>query len=245
MCTLAVAFQVDPRWPLLAAANRDERLDRPAEDWALRAGGGPAPYLSPRDLVGGGTWIGLNARRVFAGITNYHVPGSAGPDPARRTRGEIVAQALGRRSAAEARAHFAQAEAALFNPFHLLVADPEEAFLWWYDGETSALESLGSGLHVVTENSPFGRCPRGDWLRGHWPLDPTAARLRELLSAHGPDPFSRTCIHLDPRYGTRSSAILRLAGSLENSDLYATGGPPCTTPLEDRSELLRSLARSA
>ncbi|HVP67540.1 MAG TPA: NRDE family protein [Anaeromyxobacteraceae bacterium] len=245
MCTLAVAFQVDARWPLVVAANRDERKDRPWEDWGLRTREGALAVLAPRDLVAGGTWIGVNAGGVFSGITNYHLPATSGPDPSRRSRGEIVSSALARQTAREARRSLGALAAGAYNPFHLLVADAESAFLWWYDGESAEFEDLPPGLHVVTENSPFGRCRRGEWIRGHWPLEPSPPHLRDLLAVHGSDPFQRTCIHLDPVYGTRSTAVLRLARSLEVSELYATVGPPCTNPLEDRSDLLASLARGA
>ena len=38
--------------------------------------------------------------------------------------------------------------------------------------------------------------------------------------------------------------MIRLAPSLSHSELFAADGPPCTSPLEDRSELLVALARS-
>jgi len=245
MCTLAVAYRVDGRWPLVVAANRDERLDRPSADWAVREHPGRPRELSPRDLLAGGTWMGVNAHGLFAGLTNFHVRGTSGPDPARRSRGELVSLALAGRSADEVRRSLAGSEASRYNPFHLLVADAGSAFLLWYDGESEALEPLAPGLHVVTENSPVGRCPRGEWLRRSWPVDPSPERLRDLLAAHGPDPGTRTCIHLDPVYGTRSAAILRLARSLEASELYTAAGPPCLTPFEDRSALLASLLRGA
>jgi uncharacterized protein with NRDE domain len=90
MCTLLVASRVFDDTPLLVAANRDERLDRPAAPPRLfeaRA----IPVVAPVDLQAGGTWLGLSARGVFAGITNrFGVP----PDPARRSRGELVFEAL-------------------------------------------------------------------------------------------------------------------------------------------------------
>ncbi len=58
-------------------------------------------------------------------------------------------------------------------------------------------------------------------------------------------PTRATCIHMDPVYGTRSSAVLRLAADLAASELYAADGRPCTAPLEDRSDLLAALARTA
>lgn len=247
MCTLAVAFQTDRRWPVVVAANRDERLGRPAEDWGIREGAGGIRHAAPRDLLAGGTWIGVSARGVFAAVTNFHAPAAWYPDPARRSRGELVPLALVAPDVAAARAAIARLEAPRWNPFHLVVADAREAFLWWYDGEASALEPLAPGLHVVTETSPHGAGPRGELVRARWPLDPTVPRLRDLLAIHAPDApaAAATCIHADPAYGTRSSAILRLAPDLSSSELYVADARPCLAPHEDRSALLQTLARTA
>jgi uncharacterized protein with NRDE domain len=245
VCTLALAFQADRRWPLVVAANRDERLGRPSEDWALRAPPGEPRHVAPRDALAGGTWIGVGASGLFAGITNFHAAPGHPPDPSRRSRGELVTRMLGQPSARTAREHAARAEAAAYNPFHLLVADASTAFLWWYDGDVTEIEDLGPGLHVATERDPRGRDPRGEAVRARWPVDPTPPRLRELLSSHDAFPSSPgVCIHLGDVYGTRSSAVIRLAPALHHSELFAADGPPCTSPFEDRSGLLVSLARS-
>lgn len=245
MCTLAVAYGVDRRWPLLVAANRDERMGRPSQGWALREAGSGVRYAAPGDLLAGGTWMGLSDRGLFAGLTNYHAPFEWYPDPARRSRGEIVGLALASPSAAEARARLGDAPAERWNPFHLLVADARSAFLWWYDGERAAFRELAPGLHVVTERSPDGACPRGDLVRARWPLEPSVDRLRELLTIHEAQQGAGTCIHGDPAYGTRSSAILRVAEDLRSSELFVADGRPCVTPLEDRSALVAALARAA
>jgi uncharacterized protein with NRDE domain len=245
VCTLAVAFQVDRRWPVVAAANRDERLGRASDGWALRDGKGGVRVAAPADLVAGGTWMGVSARGVFAGLTNYHAPLEWYPDPARRSRGELVGLALAAQSAAAARAALAAEDAGRWNPFHLLVADARTAFLWWYDGERADGCELAAGLHVVTERSPVGSCPRGELVRARWPLEPSIGKLRELLTVHAPEMGAGTCIHGDPAYGTRSAAILRLAADLGASELFAADGRPCAAPLEDRSELLAALARTA
>jgi uncharacterized protein with NRDE domain len=243
VCTLAVAFQIDRRWPLVVAANRDERLGRAAEAWAVREPGGGPRYAAPRDLLAGGTWIGVSARGVFAAVTNYHLPSGSPPDPKRRSRGELVGTALLHATAGEARAALLGGEAASFNPFHLVVADAQRAFLWRYDGEAAALSDLDPGLHVVTEDAPDDRGPRGAMVRSRWPLDHDTLRLRQILSVHEPRPAA-TCIHADPLYGTRSSSVLRLAASLAASELYTSDGRPCVSPFDDRSRLLASLAGS-
>jgi uncharacterized protein with NRDE domain len=223
MCTLAVAFQTDRRWPLLVAANRDERLGRAAQGWALREPARGPRHAAPRDLVAGGTWIGVSAAGVFAAVTNFHT--GHPPDPARRSRGELVPRALEHATAAGAREALAALDAAAWNPFHLLVADADV---------------LGPGLHVVTESAPDDRGPRGETVRARWPLDPDPSRLRDLLAVHA-DGRAGTCIHADPVYGTRSSTVLRLAPAVGASELFAVDGHPCEAPLEDRSRLLHAL----
>ena len=245
MCTLAVAFQVDRRWPVVVAANRDERMGRPSEGWSLREARSGIRYAAPGDLLAGGTWMGLSAKGVFAGLTNFHAPFEWYPDPERRSRGEIVPLALAAPSAAEARARLGQAPAQRWNPFHLLVADARTAFLWWYDGERAELRDLPPGLHVATERSPDGSCPRGDLVRARWPIEPAVPQLRDLLAVHDGDLGAGTCIHGDPVYGTRSSAVLRVAADLGASELLVADGRPCATPLEDRSALVAALARAA
>jgi uncharacterized protein with NRDE domain len=245
MCTLAVAIGQDRRWPVVVAANRDERLGRPSEPWGLREGPAGLRFAAPRDALAGGTWIGLSARGVFAGLTNYHAPFEWYPDDARRSRGEIVGLALSAPSAAAARAALEFEEAPRWNPFHLVVADAHAAFLWWYDGERAGFEPLGPGLHVVTESDREGRGPRADLVRARWPVDVSPERLRLMLASHAgpngvPPPI---CIHMDPAYGTRSAAVVRLTGELGTSELYASDLRPCLAPMEDRSSLLAALAR--
>ncbi|WP_242346876.1 NRDE family protein [Anaeromyxobacter terrae] len=257
MCTLAVALGTDRRWPVVVAANRDERLGRPSEGWALRALPGGERYAAPRDVLGGGTWIGVSRGGVVAALTNYHAPLGWYPDLTRRSRGEIVPLALAAGTAEGARAAIGALSADAWNPFHLVVADARSAFLWWYDGERAGVEPLGPGLHVVTENAWDGRCPRATLVRSRWPLDPAVDRLREVLTVHAPGGDSpsparaaaaaglATCIHMDPAYGTRSSTVLRLTGELATSELWTADARPCLGPLEDRSPLAVALARNA
>lgn len=241
MCTLAFSLRVHRRWPIVVAANRDERLRRAAEGWGLREGPRGIRYAAPRDLLAGGTWIGVSARGLFAAVTNVHVGSGGFPDPRRRSRGELVGKALEHGSAAEAAAALSAGDAAAYNPFHLVVADADGAFLWRYGGEAAGLEELGPGLHVVTEQSHEDRGPRGELVRARWPLEADPGRLLEVLTLHGPG-LEATCVHADPEYGTRSSAVLRLAPSLSVSELYVTDGRPCASQLEDRSRLLQALA---
>ncbi len=245
MCTLALSLGVDRRWPVVLAANRDERPRRLAEGWALRSTPGGGRMVAPRDLLAGGTWIGVSSTGLLAAITNHYAPGGRFPDPRRRSRGELVPLALEAPSVEAAAAALGALDPAAFNPFHLVVADGSGGLLWWYDGDDAALERLGAGLHLVTEVSAHGAGPRGDLLRSRWPVELAGARLREVLALHAPPHPAATCVHREPLYGTRSSAILRLPRDLAHAELLVADGHPCLAPFEDRSTLLAALARTA
>ena len=147
MCTLIVLDRCVPGKPLVIAANRDEFLARPAEGPAVRmreAG----PILAPLDLEAGGTWLGLNRRGVFAGLTNLRPEAAQGVELGARSRGEVVMAALDAGSAQEAVEGIAQLETGAYNPFQLLVADGERAWLTVYR-EAPRIRELESGVHVV------------------------------------------------------------------------------------------------
>jgi uncharacterized protein with NRDE domain len=85
MCLLIFAHHVDPRYPLVLAANRDEFHARPTAAsafWPEYPG-----LLAGRDLAQGGTWMGLTRDGRFAAITNYRDPARSAPAP--RSRGEL------------------------------------------------------------------------------------------------------------------------------------------------------------
>ena len=240
MCTLAVALGVFEDTPLLVAANRDEALDRPASGpraWT----GGAVPFFAPVDDKAAGSWLGISARHLFAGITNRF--GSTAPFPGRRSRGLLLVDVLQARSVEEAAdiaiAHGAQR----YNRYHLLVADSHGACLVVSDGEKLQQRQLDSGIHVITERS----CGAGDdvrsglvesHLRKLGPRVPGPEDLSEVLSIHAGDPFEGTCVHAPVlNYGTRSSTIMRLGSQPGDFSFMHAEGPPCETSYKDFSAL--------
>ncbi len=151
MCTLIVLHRCVPGRPLVVAANRDEFLARPAEDLAIRTSAN-GPILSPLDLEAGGTWIGLSARGVLAGLTNLRpleTSAVAGVDAKTlQSRGSVVMAALEAESAAAAADAAAALPEAAFNPFQLLIADAHHAFLVVYR-DFAHVVPLEPGPHIV------------------------------------------------------------------------------------------------
>jgi uncharacterized protein with NRDE domain len=246
MCTLVALHRCAPGAHLWVAANRDEFLERPAEGPALRAGRN-GPIVAPLDRRAGGTWWGLSARGVFAAVTNRP---TAHPDPARRSRGQLLVDLLGAGSAHEAAACAAALGRGLYNPFNLFLADPLDAFAVVYE-DAPTLLPLAPGVHVVGNADPDARAVpkiRRTLERAERVAAGPAEAIRDGLAAicrtHGddPDPKGDTCVHLGA-YGTRSSSLLRLGAAGDR--LEHAAGPPCISAYEDFTPLLSELGRMA
>jgi uncharacterized protein with NRDE domain len=234
MCTLVLAAHVFREHPLVVVANRDEQLDRassPPLHWP-----GTIPFVAPRDDLAGGTWLGLNEAGVFVGITNRYL---SPKDPARLSRGALVADALALPSARAIHDAMAGVPASRHNGFHLVYADARDVLATASNGTHIAQLTLGRGRHAITERS-FGAGDDGKRLariRSSWSrLAPTAEldlrRLTQLLTEHDDDDLlAATCIHVPGlRYGTRSSAAIAVATDPADRAMLWAEGPPCTTP---------------
>lgn len=239
MCTLVVATSVWASAPLVVAANRDEQLARPAAPPARWARDDEAFIFAPRDLLAGGTWLGIRGASLFVGITNRFT--GQVPPPGPRSRGELVLDALAAGSVGAAAERIAAMDPALHNPFHLVIADRGEARLVWNDGVRHHHEVLRPGFHVVSERSRGAAPTERDGLlrrrmaeRG-WSREPSLDQWRSLLSEHAASPFEGPCVHADERgYGTRSSTVVRLPAE-GGIGFWHADGRPCVTAYEDLS----------
>lgn len=242
MCTLAIYFQVSNDLPVVVAANRDEFYDRPASAAAQLT---DDPWIvAGRDLVAGGTWLGLNAYGVIAGIVNRRT--SMAPDPARRSRGQLCVDALRHSSVATARRRIESEPGTRYNPFNLLIASPHAACVVGNVSGSITSTALTPGLHLLTnlELNDF-ECPRiaksyalfdaaRQYLRQDT-LDALLPALRAILSDHSTplDPRSdgppnNLCVHTE-RFGTRSSSILVYVAAERRFRSWHANGAPCQT----------------
>jgi hypothetical protein len=178
VCTVVLLLRPGKAWPTLVAANRDERLDRawdpPGPWWPDRPG-----VVGGRDRAGGGTWMALGPAGVAAAVLNR--PGSLGPAPGKRSRGELPLLALegGAVSAAEAARRIAALPADEWRPFNLVLADR--------GGRGFFLRGTGAGR---PEAVPLP--PGVTMVTAHDPNDPASPRTRRHLprfrAAAPPDP---------------------------------------------------------
>lgn len=82
MCLIVFANRVVPGYELILIANRDEFLKRPTAslDWWPDH----PSILAGKDLVGRGTWLGVNRKGEWTAITNYREPLPDIPNPPSR-----------------------------------------------------------------------------------------------------------------------------------------------------------------
>lgn len=86
MCLILIAWQTHPEYPLVLAANRDERYDRPTLPLAFWP---DAPdILGGRDLEAGGSWLACHRDGRFAAVTNVREANAL--KDALRSRGDLV-----------------------------------------------------------------------------------------------------------------------------------------------------------
>lgn len=239
MCTLALYFRVFTDYPLVIAANRDESLARPSASPALLHS---APQIwGGKDLLAGGTWLGINEWGVSAAILNQHT--ESAPNPSHRSRGLLCLDTLTHPSATQAMQWVASTQTQRYNPFNLLVADPRSAFVICSGTQGLVARPLSPGVHLLTNTAFFA--PHRQ--RESYALDcfvriaphPTSLadlleQLRVVLSDHNAprDPHRGMCLHLDG-YGTCSSTVLAYASDTNAYRYHFAPGPPCITPYKE------------
>ena len=232
MCTLILRLKPESDWPLVLAGNRDELRSRPAQPpgrhWPDHPG-----IVAGRDLLAGGSWLGLNDEGVVAAVLNRE--GTLGPAPGRSSRGELVLQALAFPRAAEAAAALRRTEPEAYRPFNLVVADRTGA--WWLrhaaDAGGITARRVPPGLHLLASKElDDPEHPRiRHWLERlrrlpelaldppHWP-----AWQAVLASREGAEPLAAMNLDLGD-FGTTSGHLLALPREGRPQFRYADGPP--------------------
>jgi uncharacterized protein with NRDE domain len=229
VCTVTILIRPGHVWPLVLAANRDERLDRawdpPAAWWPDRPG-----VVAGRDHSGGGTWMGINAHGVVAAVLNR--PGSLGPAAGKRSRGELPLIALDHPTAQDAAQALIALDAGQWRGFNMVLADASGAIFvrGAGHGHPRAIH-LAPGVHMVTAHDPND------------PESPRVARhLERFRDAAAPEPGNWSAwmaivadrsgdageqINVVPRagFGTVCSSLVALHASGPPVWLFAAGPP--------------------
>ncbi|MCO6512231.1 MAG: NRDE family protein [Aridibacter famidurans] len=161
MCTILFSFGQEGRPPLTLLANRDEFYERPTKE----AGWWPdePDVFAGRDLVGGGTWLGISKNGKIAAVTNYREPGQ---ERGELSRGALVADYLV--SGGDPRSYLESVERNRdkFTGFNLLVGEfgQEEHRLFYFSNRGDGIAELEPGLFGLSNHlldTPWPKVSRG------------------------------------------------------------------------------------
>ena len=241
MCLILFAHRVVPGTPLIVAANRDERFDRPAAPAAVWDD--HPEILAGRDLSGGGTWLGVSRSGRFAALTNFRNPATHRADAP--SRGELVKAFLVGQMSARTYVEDIVREGVPYNGFCLLVGDGDRLF--FYSNRAEAPVEVEPGIHGIANhllNTPWPKVVKGRsglerLTQAPFDLDEYLALLDDPTPAPDGD-LPKTSLDpererrhsavriLDPGYGTRCSTVLRItsAGTIDFAErsFHAGGG---------------------
>lgn len=254
MCFLALLSKVVPDYPVVVAANRDESPARP---------GTPPRQIRAHVFAGvdpraGGTWLGVSAARRVVGITNLRSNASA--NPAARSRGLLCLDMLTAPADANLVALLGENLGQYaYNPFNLIIADAEGAFVATFDRRL-CIRDLDPGIHIIGNTLPDdehdpkvirGRVlirnaidapvSRAEARSAPGDIDRTLEMLTEVCRDHGQrsDHADTICAHGEGSATLASSIIAIHETDLKLNRYLHAQGLPCRTAYQDFSHGIR------
>ncbi|MGH7210823.1 MAG: NRDE family protein [Acetobacteraceae bacterium] len=229
MCTVVVLIRPAHAWPVMLAANRDEMLarqwDPPGAWWPDDPG-----IVGGRDREGSGTWLGVNRHGVVAAVLNR--PGSLGPAPGKRSRGELPVLALAHKTAGAAAEAISALDAGAWRAFNMVLADRAgTVFVRGLGQGRPQAHRLPEGVSMVTAHDPNDlesprvarHLPR---FRAAPPPDADEWRAWRTLLADQSGGAGEQ-LNVTPRagFGTGSSSLIGLPREGAAVWLFASGPP--------------------
>ncbi len=236
MCTVVLRVRPGHAWPLLLAANRDERLDR-AWDLPSRHWPDQPDVVAGRDRLGGGTWMAMRGG-VVAAVLNR--AGSLGPAPGKLSRGALPLLALRHDTARAAADALCELDAGAYRTFNMVVADWRAAyFIRGLGGGRPDAWPLPAGVHVVTAHDPNdaqierarAHLPRFEAAAAPDPATGDWSAWQALLSDRSGNRFAAINVPPLDGFGTTCSSLVALPAAGSPVWLFAAG-PPDLAPFE-------------
>jgi uncharacterized protein with NRDE domain len=148
MCLIVIAHQINVNYPFVLAANRDEFFSRPSMEanfWADDAKTLP-DILGGRDLIQGGTWLGITRDRRFAAVTNIRNP--AAPQAMPKSRGELTRGFLEGNQSPAMYLNSLVSSVKQFAGFNLLLGDAEQ--ILYLNNTQSTIIKLVPGIYGLS-----------------------------------------------------------------------------------------------
>jgi len=245
MCTLVILRRPNHDWRVLVAANRDEMRNRPSRPPGRHWDDRPE-VVAGLDETGGGSWLGMNDHGLIAAVMNRE--GTLGALPGKRSRGELVLEALDHAAAGEAAGALADLHPDAYRPFNLVIADPRDAYWLRHGGDGEIrVHPIPPGLHMLTAAELDD--PRNPRIRTYFESfrkaalpdpegevwDEWASLLASRYHPAGTEPTAAMNLDLPSGFGTVSSSLLALPshpGLGPDAVWLHADGPPDRTPFQ-------------
>ncbi len=148
MCVIFLAINQHPKYKFIVAANRDEFYDRPtaqADFWAENPN-----ILAGKDLVHGGTWLGVTITGRFAAVTNFRNPAQP---KGKLSRGNLVKDFLLNEDSPQQYLQQIKADKDNYTGFNLLVGDTlSDVNVSYYSNISDKILNLSSGIYGLSNH---------------------------------------------------------------------------------------------
>ena len=172
MCLILFSIGKHAHYKLVVAANRDEFYNRPTEKadfWKESEG-----VLAGRDLVAGGTWMGVTRQGKISMLTNYRDLGNINPEAP--SRGHLVANYLTGNEEPDRYLEGVAENGKAYNGFNLIAGSIDK--LYYYGNYDGAVKPISPGTHGLSNHL----------LDTPWPkLSEGKQKLKQLLQKEDPE----------------------------------------------------------
>ncbi len=243
MSLIAIQYRLVPEAPILVAANREERYDRPSTAPSIQSG-------KPRVLCGideeaGGTWLGVNQNGLFVGCCNRR---KMMPAFISRSRGLLCADMLRTGSAQQAvDLCLEEVMTGKYKGANFVAANADGGWVI-HAGDDVNTMPLVEGLNILADHDlNSARDERVAMARRLLTLQTLDSPVKFLaiaskVFARAPSPPGRpSIVHRGDEVGTVSSALISLGQKPRDAIFQFAGGPPDRNKFEDFSPLLRDI----
>lgn len=227
MCVIYFAFRSHPNYPLILAANRDEFYGRPTQ--AARYWDDYPFIFAGRDLVAGGTWLGVTRSGRFAAVTNYR---DMQAQPGEQSRGDLVADFLKMEEPADEYVQGVRSREDKYSGFNLLIGEINAVRneMYYFSNRGEDVRKLNAGIYALSNHlldTPWpkvagGRMQFSELISDDDIPKPKLFKLLADESVAEDDELPDTGIGYErekllsaifiktPIYGTRSSTVLTI-----------------------------------
>lgn len=235
MCTLVVLNECVDGYPLIVAANRDERYDRKSSPPETHG-----DLIRPWDDERDGTWMGIARDGWFVGITNQD---DGKHDEHALSRGHVVSDCLKAANHCAVAKVLKALEPQRYNPFNLVFGRPGAMFLTRvWAGHDLEMIPLEPGVNVISNDCWSHYYDRKVANTTQLVKDIKSRQIIDVIDSlwtvmHGhdacDDPFQSLCVHAEEHaFGTRSTSIITVSNEKDVMYWYSEGHPCQSKVLE-------------